>query len=78
MELLGVDGGTYISSMEGSINFEDDVAGTLVKSVVFGALVGTIATYRGFTRRAHLGGRQRGDHGHRGGGSRRRSCSSTT
>jgi ABC-type transporter Mla maintaining outer membrane lipid asymmetry permease subunit MlaE len=49
VQLLGVDGGTYISSMEGSINFEDDIAGTLLKSLIFGALVGMIATYRGYT-----------------------------
>jgi phospholipid/cholesterol/gamma-HCH transport system permease protein len=49
VELLGVDGGTYVASVEGSINFEDDIAGTLLKSVIFGALVGTIATYRGYT-----------------------------
>ena len=49
VQLLGVDGGTYVSSMEGSINLEDDIAGTLLKSVIFGALVGTIATYRGYT-----------------------------
>ncbi len=49
VKLLGVDGGTYISSMEGSINLEDDIAGTLLKSVIFGALVGMIATYRGYT-----------------------------
>jgi phospholipid/cholesterol/gamma-HCH transport system permease protein len=48
VELLGVDGGTYISSLEGSIDFPDDVAQSLVKSLVFAALVGTIATYRGF------------------------------
>jgi phospholipid/cholesterol/gamma-HCH transport system permease protein len=48
VELLGLDGGTYISSLEGSIDFRDDVAQSLVKSVVFAALVGTIATYRGF------------------------------
>ena len=47
--VLGLDGGTYISSMEGSINLEDDIAGTLLKSVIFGALVGMIATYRGYT-----------------------------
>jgi hypothetical protein len=35
--------------MEGSINLEDDIAGTLLKSVIFGALVGMIATYRGYT-----------------------------
>jgi phospholipid/cholesterol/gamma-HCH transport system permease protein len=49
VEVLGLDGGSYVSSMEGSINFEDDIAGTLLKSVIFGALVGMIATYRGYT-----------------------------
>ena len=48
VELLGLDGGTYLSSLEGSIDFQDDVAQSLVKAVVFAALVGTIATYRGF------------------------------
>jgi len=49
VQLLGVDAGTYVSSMENAINFEDDIAGTLLKSVIFGALVGMIATYRGYT-----------------------------
>lgn len=48
VENLGVDGGTYITSLEDSINFSDDVAGTLIKSLVFGALVGCVATYRGY------------------------------
>lgn len=47
--LLGVDSGTYVSSMENAITFTDDVAATLLKSMVFGALVGFIATYRGYT-----------------------------
>jgi phospholipid/cholesterol/gamma-HCH transport system permease protein len=46
--LLGLDGGTYVTSMEDAITWEDDVAGTLLKSLVFGALVGFIATYRGY------------------------------
>lgn len=46
--LLGLDGGTYVTSMEDSIDFANDVAGTLLKSTVFGALVGIIATYRGY------------------------------
>jgi phospholipid/cholesterol/gamma-HCH transport system permease protein len=49
VELLGLEGGIYISSMESSLNFEDHIAGMLLKSVIFGALVGAIATYRGFT-----------------------------
>ncbi len=49
VELLGVDGGTYLSSLESSIDFETHVAQSLVKSVVFGALVGLIATFRGYT-----------------------------
>lgn len=56
VQLLGVDGGTYVSSMEGSISFEDDVAGTLLKSLIFGALVGLIATYRGYTSEASSAG----------------------
>jgi phospholipid/cholesterol/gamma-HCH transport system permease protein len=49
VELLGLDGGTYVTSMEESIDLRNDVAGTLLKSLVFGALVGAIATYRGYT-----------------------------
>ena len=33
VQLLGVDGGTYLSSLEGSIDFGDDVAQSLVKAV---------------------------------------------
>jgi len=49
VRLLGVDGGTYLTSLEQSVEFVDDVAGSLVKAVTFGALVGVIATYRGYT-----------------------------
>ncbi len=48
VQLLGVDAGTYVTSMEDAITWSDDVAATLLKSVVFGALVGFIATYRGY------------------------------
>lgn len=51
VQLLGVDGGAYLSSLETSVDFRDDVLGSLVKAVVFGGLVGLIATYRGFTSR---------------------------
>lgn len=46
--LLGLDGGVYLTSMEDSMTFSDDVGQTLVKSLVFGALVSFIATYRGY------------------------------
>jgi phospholipid/cholesterol/gamma-HCH transport system permease protein len=49
VHLLGVDGGSYMSSLESSVDWRNDVAGSLVKALVFGVLVGWIATYRGYT-----------------------------
>jgi phospholipid/cholesterol/gamma-HCH transport system permease protein len=46
---LGLDGGQYLTSLEGSIDFRNDISGSLLKSVVFGAMVAVIATYRGST-----------------------------
>lgn len=46
---LGLDGGQYLTSLESSIDFDNDIAGSLLKSVVFGVLVSVIATYRGYT-----------------------------
>jgi phospholipid/cholesterol/gamma-HCH transport system permease protein len=48
VQLLGLDGGTYLTGLENSIDYSEDVAGSLLKAVVFGGLVGLIATYRGF------------------------------
>lgn len=47
--LMGVDGGNYVSSLESAVVFSDDVASSLLKAVIFGILVGLIATYRGYT-----------------------------
>lgn len=47
--LLGIDGGTYITNLERNITFSDEVVGSVLKSVVFGALVALISTWRGFT-----------------------------
>lgn len=47
--VMGMDGGTYISSLESAVVFGDDVLGSLLKALVFGILVGLIATYRGYT-----------------------------
>jgi phospholipid/cholesterol/gamma-HCH transport system permease protein len=49
--LMGVDGGAYMSSLESSVDFHDDVVGSLLKALVFGVLTGLIATYRGYTSR---------------------------
>jgi phospholipid/cholesterol/gamma-HCH transport system permease protein len=48
VELLGVDGGTYLTSLESNIDFADDVAQSLLKALVFGGMAGLIATYRGY------------------------------
>jgi phospholipid/cholesterol/gamma-HCH transport system permease protein len=47
--LMGIDGGNYLTSLESAVDFRDDVVGSLLKAVVFGLLVGLIATYRGYT-----------------------------
>ncbi|HEY2385628.1 MAG TPA: MlaE family lipid ABC transporter permease subunit [Candidatus Binatia bacterium] len=47
--LMGIDSGTYMSSLQSAVVFRDDVLGSLLKALVFGALVGLIATFRGFT-----------------------------
>jgi phospholipid/cholesterol/gamma-HCH transport system permease protein len=44
--LLGFDGGTFVSSLESAVEWSD-MRGSLIKTVVFGALAGWIATYRG-------------------------------
>jgi phospholipid/cholesterol/gamma-HCH transport system permease protein len=49
VRILGVDAGTYYSSLESSVDFRDDVAGSLLKALIFGIIVGLIATYRGYT-----------------------------
>jgi len=47
--LMGLDGGVYMSSLQSAVVFRDDVAGSLLKATIFGAIVGLIATYRGYT-----------------------------
>ncbi len=47
--LMGVDGGTYLSSLENAVDYYDDVGGSLLKTLVFGVLIGLIATYRGYS-----------------------------
>ncbi|MFQ5417522.1 MAG: MlaE family lipid ABC transporter permease subunit [Myxococcota bacterium] len=47
--LLGLHSGTYFSSLEAAIDFNEDVVPSFSKAIVFGALVGFISTYRGYT-----------------------------
>jgi phospholipid/cholesterol/gamma-HCH transport system permease protein len=46
--LMGIDAGTYVTGMESSIDFENDVKGSILKALLFGVLVGLISTYRGY------------------------------
>jgi phospholipid/cholesterol/gamma-HCH transport system permease protein len=48
VELLGLDGGVYLSSLEYSVDFREDVQVSLLKALVFGMLIALIATHRGF------------------------------
>jgi phospholipid/cholesterol/gamma-HCH transport system permease protein len=46
--LMGIDSGTYLTSMESAIDFDNDVMGSFVKAIIFGLEIGLIATYRGY------------------------------
>jgi phospholipid/cholesterol/gamma-HCH transport system permease protein len=48
-QLLGVDPGRYLTGIETVTTFEDDVAGSLLKALIFGVLVALISTYHGYT-----------------------------
>ncbi len=47
--LMGLDAGTYMSSLQSAVDFHDDVLGSLLKALIFGVLIGLISTYRGYT-----------------------------
>jgi phospholipid/cholesterol/gamma-HCH transport system permease protein len=49
VQLLGLDPGAYVTSLEDAVDLGDDVMQSLTKSLVFGAIVAWIATYRGYT-----------------------------
>lgn len=48
---LGLDNGTYWSSMVGSVDLVDDLLAGVVKALVFGVLVALIAAYQGYHAR---------------------------
>lgn len=45
---LGLDNGSYWSSMVGSVDFLDDLLGGVLKALVFGVLIGLISVYQGY------------------------------
>jgi phospholipid/cholesterol/gamma-HCH transport system permease protein len=47
--LMGLDPGSYLTSLRSAIDYPNDVACSLFKSLIFGLLVALIATYRGYT-----------------------------
>jgi phospholipid/cholesterol/gamma-HCH transport system permease protein len=56
VQLLGIDHGAFVGGLESAVDFSDDILGSLLKSFVFGALVGLISTYRGYTSAPNVEG----------------------
>lgn len=56
VSLQGLDGGIYLSGLEDAVRFRDDVGQSLVKSLVFGMLLGLISTYKGHACAANASG----------------------
>ncbi len=46
--LMGGDGGTFVSAMENSVDFGNDVVGSFLKAGIFGVLIALISTYGGY------------------------------
>ena len=46
--LMGLDGGNYLASLQSAVDFRADIGGSLLKALIFGVLIGLIATYRGY------------------------------
>ncbi len=48
VQVLGLDNGTFWSSLQGSVDFWDDFGVALLKSAVFGGTAALVAAYAGF------------------------------
>jgi phospholipid/cholesterol/gamma-HCH transport system permease protein len=46
--LMGLDSGSYLASLKDAVDLRKDIAGSFLKSVVFGLVLSIIATYRGY------------------------------
>jgi len=47
--ILKGDPGSYMAGLHSAISFQVDIACCLLKSMIFGAMLGLVATYRGYT-----------------------------
>jgi phospholipid/cholesterol/gamma-HCH transport system permease protein len=56
VELLGLDGGAYIASLEDSVDFREDIVGSVLKAWIFGMIIGLISTHRGYTSAPNAAG----------------------
>jgi phospholipid/cholesterol/gamma-HCH transport system permease protein len=48
VKLIGVDEGSFWSQMQAAVDFRDDIVNGVIKSVVFGVAVTTIALFEGY------------------------------
>ncbi|MBL4647966.1 MAG: lipid asymmetry maintenance ABC transporter permease subunit MlaE [Gammaproteobacteria bacterium] len=48
VQWLGVDGGTFWSNMQASVNFQTDIANGVIKSIIFGMVITWVAVYQGY------------------------------
>lgn len=48
VEALSIDNGTFWSQMQANVEWQEDVMSSLIKSVVFALLIGSIALYQGY------------------------------
>lgn len=56
VELLGLDGGSFFAGLESAVEFRADVLQSLIKSAIFGLILGLIATWRGYSCQPHSAG----------------------
>jgi phospholipid/cholesterol/gamma-HCH transport system permease protein len=48
VEALSIDNGTFWSQIQATVDWQEDVMSSLIKSVVFALLIGSIALYQGY------------------------------
>ena len=48
---MGGDPGSYMASLRSAVDFHNDILGCMLKALLFGVLIGLIATFRGYSSR---------------------------